>query len=63
MKEFEGRVGVVTGAGRGIGLAMAGAMARHGMQVVLSDLEPAQPERRRTRCERKGLRLSGWCAT
>jgi NAD(P)-dependent dehydrogenase (short-subunit alcohol dehydrogenase family) len=45
MKEFEGRVGVVTGAGRGIGLAMAEAMARRGMRVVLSDLEPAEPER------------------
>ncbi len=45
MREFDGRVGVVTGAGRGIGLAMAGAMVRHGMRVVLSGLEPAEPER------------------
>ena len=45
MKEFEGRVGVVTGAGRGIGRAMAEAMASRGMHVVLSDLEPARPER------------------
>jgi NAD(P)-dependent dehydrogenase (short-subunit alcohol dehydrogenase family) len=43
MREFTGRVGVVTGAGRGIGLALAGAMAQRGMRVVLSDVEAAQP--------------------
>jgi NAD(P)-dependent dehydrogenase (short-subunit alcohol dehydrogenase family) len=54
MNEFEARVGVVTGAGRGIGLAMAEAMGRRGMHVVLSDLEPAQPER-----AAKALRAEG----
>jgi NAD(P)-dependent dehydrogenase (short-subunit alcohol dehydrogenase family) len=43
MREFSGKVGVVSGAGRGIGLALAGAMAQRGMRVVLADLEPAQP--------------------
>jgi NAD(P)-dependent dehydrogenase (short-subunit alcohol dehydrogenase family) len=43
MREFGGRVGVVTGAGRGIGLAVAAAMADRGMRVVLSDVEAAHP--------------------
>jgi len=45
MREFSGRVGVVTGGARGIGLALAEAMARRGMQVVLSDVAQGQPER------------------
>jgi NAD(P)-dependent dehydrogenase (short-subunit alcohol dehydrogenase family) len=44
MREFTGKVGVVTGAGRGIGLAVVGEMARRGMRVVLSDVEAARPE-------------------
>ncbi len=43
MREFTGRVAVVTGAGRGIGLALAGAMAQRDMRVVLSDVEAARP--------------------
>lgn len=42
MREFEGRVAVVTGAASGIGRAMAGVFAREGMKVVLADVdEPA----------------------
>jgi NAD(P)-dependent dehydrogenase (short-subunit alcohol dehydrogenase family) len=44
MREFTGKVGVVTGAGRGIGLAVVAEMARRGMRVVLSDVEAARPE-------------------
>jgi NAD(P)-dependent dehydrogenase (short-subunit alcohol dehydrogenase family) len=43
MREFRGRVGVVTGAGRGIGLALVRLMADRGMRVVLSDVEAARP--------------------
>ncbi|MGE0385370.1 MAG: SDR family NAD(P)-dependent oxidoreductase [Gammaproteobacteria bacterium] len=38
MKDFQGRTAVVTGAASGIGLALAGALARAGMNVVLSDV-------------------------
>jgi len=39
MQEFEGRVGVVTGAASGIGLATATLLAKEGMRVVLADIE------------------------
>ncbi len=45
MRDFSGKVGVVTGAGRGIGHAVARAMAQRDMTVVLSDVAAAQPER------------------
>ena len=43
MRDFTSRVAVVTGAGRGIGLALVGAMVQRGMRVVLSDVEAARP--------------------
>lgn len=42
MGDFDGlggRVGIVTGAGRGIGEGCADLLARHGARVVLSDLD------------------------
>ena len=39
MKEFAGKVAVVTGAASGIGLAMAQRFADEGMNVVLADIE------------------------
>ena len=39
MKEFEGKVAVVTGAASGIGRATATRFAREGMKVVLADIE------------------------
>ena len=39
MKNFEGRVAVVTGAASGIGKSYAGRCARAGMKVVLADIE------------------------
>jgi len=35
LREFEGRVAVVTGGGSGIGLALARRFAEEGMKVVL----------------------------
>src|SRR5262245_15842459 len=41
MREFSGKVAVVTGAANGIGLAMAERFAAAGMKVVLADVEAA----------------------
>ncbi|HVF41820.1 MAG TPA: SDR family NAD(P)-dependent oxidoreductase [Pyrinomonadaceae bacterium] len=48
MREFKGKVAVVTGAASGIGRGLAEACAREGMRVVLADVEEtslAQTER------------------
>ena len=39
MERFEGRVAVITGAGSGIGRALAGRAAAEGMRVVIADVE------------------------
>jgi len=44
MKNFAGRVAVITGAGSGIGAAMARRFARSGMKVVISDIDAAAAE-------------------
>ena len=39
MKDFKGKVAVITGAASGIGRALAGKCVQEGMQVVLADVE------------------------
>ena len=41
MNRLEGKVAVITGAGRGIGAAIAGAFVREGAAVVLAELDIA----------------------
>ena len=41
MKDFEGKVAVVTGGASGIGLGMARAFGRAGMKLVIADLDDA----------------------
>jgi NAD(P)-dependent dehydrogenase (short-subunit alcohol dehydrogenase family) len=45
MQASSGKVAVITGAGRGIGYAVAHALAQRGMRVVVGDVAAADPAR------------------
>jgi NAD(P)-dependent dehydrogenase (short-subunit alcohol dehydrogenase family) len=52
--DLKGKVGVVTGAGRGIGLAYATAMAEAGMKVALTDVLDTEGEAAAATLREKG---------
>lgn len=51
---LDGRVAVVTGGGRGIGLACAEALAEHGATVVIADIDPEIAESGRAALAARG---------
>ena len=53
-REFEGRVAVITGGGRGFGQAFGSALAARGAHAVLADIDPAAGE-----SAAKGIRAAG----
>ena len=56
---FSGRTAVVTGGARGLGLAMARALARHGAQLALLDVLDGVADSARTLSEETGRRTVG----
>jgi gluconate 5-dehydrogenase len=52
---LDGRVALVSGASRGLGLAMARAMAEHGAKVVLNGRDAATLEAAAARLRAEGL--------
>ncbi len=53
---LDGRVAVVTGGGRGIGLACAEALSEHGATVVIADIDLSIAEEGRDALRRKGYK-------
>jgi NAD(P)-dependent dehydrogenase (short-subunit alcohol dehydrogenase family) len=55
MAEFEGRVALVTGAYRGIGLEVSRQLARRGFEVILTARDPAKAEAAADELKGQGL--------
>jgi len=53
-----GRVALVTGSARGLGFAMAAALAEHGARVYLNGRDQAALEARRAELQARGLRVN-----
>ena len=58
MKSFEGRVAAITGAGSGIGRALAVELSRRGAHLALSDIDEAGLAETVARCEGAGVKVS-----
>jgi NAD(P)-dependent dehydrogenase (short-subunit alcohol dehydrogenase family) len=58
MKSFDGRVAAVTGAGSGIGRAVAHELVRHGAHVALSDIDDAGLAETVSRCAAHGTKVT-----
>src|SRR5215510_11525004 len=56
--DLEGQVAIVTGAGRGIGRAIALELARLGADIVIAELDRANAERTATEVQALGRRAS-----
>ncbi len=58
MKDFSGRVAAITGAGSGIGRALADELARRGAHLALSDIDDAGLAETVGRCEGSGVTIT-----
>jgi NAD(P)-dependent dehydrogenase (short-subunit alcohol dehydrogenase family) len=58
MKDFKGRVAAITGAGSGIGRALANDLARRGAHLALSDIDDAGLAETVSQCEGFGVKIT-----
>jgi len=58
MKDFTGRVAAITGAGSGIGRALAVELAKRGCHLALSDVDEAGLADTVGRCEGRGIKVT-----
>ena len=58
MKDFNGRVAAITGAGSGIGRALANALARRGAHLALSDIDDTGLAETVAQCEGFGVKIT-----
>jgi 2,3-dihydro-2,3-dihydroxybenzoate dehydrogenase len=56
MSDLDGKVALVTGAGRGIGRTVAHHLAQQGMQVAINDVNPATAQAAVAEFQAEGLR-------
>jgi NAD(P)-dependent dehydrogenase (short-subunit alcohol dehydrogenase family) len=59
MKDFHGKVAVITGGASGLGRAMADRFAREGMAIVLADVEPNALARAEAEMKAAGAKVIG----
>jgi short-subunit dehydrogenase len=58
MKDFNDRVAAITGAGSGIGRALANALARRGAHIALSDIDDTGLAETVAQCEGFGVKIT-----
>lgn len=58
MKSFDGRVAAITGAGSGIGRALAADLARRGAHLALSDIDEVGLAETVAQCEGRGVKVT-----